>query len=201
MIHDGSLFTQVLTLIDRADFARAVRQWDAEKGAKGFRCWDQFVAMVFCQLAGADSLREIEGGLALDSRGGWAKGGGRGPAILPGKPEQSLLIQDTSEHPDWKVLPGQEHVSNCLGVPLAAEGKIIGLCGIDKTSPGFFTQEHRRLAEALVVQAMQANTSVRKSESLCCDLTFLSVFCATTICLVSLLFFSITNLLNALFFL
>jgi len=64
MVHDGSLFTQVLSLIDRADFARAVRQWDAEKGAKGFRCWDQFVAMVFCQLAGADSLREIEGGLA-----------------------------------------------------------------------------------------------------------------------------------------
>ncbi|MBN2512298.1 MAG: DUF4372 domain-containing protein [Sedimentisphaerales bacterium] len=32
---------------------------DAEKGAKGFRCWDQFVSKVFCQLAGADSLREI----------------------------------------------------------------------------------------------------------------------------------------------
>jgi hypothetical protein len=64
MVMVGSLFTQVLSLINRNDFARAVRQLDAEHGAKGFRCWDQFVAMMFCQLAGADSLREICGGLS-----------------------------------------------------------------------------------------------------------------------------------------
>jgi hypothetical protein len=34
------------------------------KGAKGFSSWDQFVAMLFCQMAAADSLREICGGLA-----------------------------------------------------------------------------------------------------------------------------------------
>jgi len=45
MIKCGSLFSQVLSLVDRNDFSRAVRQWDAEKGAKGFRCWDQLVAM------------------------------------------------------------------------------------------------------------------------------------------------------------
>jgi len=64
MIQAGSLFTQVLSLVDRHDFARAVRQWDAEYGAKGFRCWDQFVSMMFCQMASADSLREICGGLS-----------------------------------------------------------------------------------------------------------------------------------------
>ena len=64
MVKVGSVFTQVLSLIDRRDFARAVQQWGAEKAAKGFYCWDQFVAMVFCQLGGADSLREICGGLA-----------------------------------------------------------------------------------------------------------------------------------------
>jgi hypothetical protein len=53
MITVGSLFTQALSLVNRNAFGRAVRQWDAEHGAKGFRCWDQFVAMVFCQLAGA----------------------------------------------------------------------------------------------------------------------------------------------------
>ncbi|MBN1766147.1 MAG: IS4 family transposase [Sedimentisphaerales bacterium] len=37
---------------------------DAERSAKGFRCWEQFVAMLFCQLGGANSLREIFGGLA-----------------------------------------------------------------------------------------------------------------------------------------
>ena len=64
MIQVGSLFTQVLSLVNRNDFTRAVRQWDAEHGAKGFRCWDQFVSMMFCQMASADSLREICGGLS-----------------------------------------------------------------------------------------------------------------------------------------
>jgi hypothetical protein len=53
-----------LELIDRAGFSRAVRELDAERGAKGFRCWDQFVAMLFCQLGAAHSLREICGGLS-----------------------------------------------------------------------------------------------------------------------------------------
>lgn len=37
--------------------------------------------------------KKIKGGLALDSRGGWKKGGDTGPAILPGKPNDSLLIK------------------------------------------------------------------------------------------------------------
>src|SRR5262245_38466908 len=36
--------------------------------------------------------KEVKGGLALDSRGGWAKGGDSGPAIVPGKPDESPLI-------------------------------------------------------------------------------------------------------------
>jgi len=35
----------------------------AERHAKGFTCWGQFVAMLFCQLGRAHSLREITGGL------------------------------------------------------------------------------------------------------------------------------------------
>jgi IS4 transposase len=54
----------MLALIDRTDFARAVRQHTAERAAKGFRCWDHFVAMLFGQMGSAHSLREICGGLA-----------------------------------------------------------------------------------------------------------------------------------------
>lgn len=64
MIRVASCFAQVLSMIDRYGFDRAVRELDAERGAKGFRCWDQFVAMLFCQLGSADSLREICGGLS-----------------------------------------------------------------------------------------------------------------------------------------
>lgn len=59
-----SMFSQLLPLIDRAEFDRLVRATGAQKGAKGFTCWEQFVSMLFCQLGRANSLREICGGLA-----------------------------------------------------------------------------------------------------------------------------------------
>jgi hypothetical protein len=40
-----------------------VRQTYAECHAKGFTCWGQFVAVLFCQLGRAHSLQEITGGL------------------------------------------------------------------------------------------------------------------------------------------
>src|SRR5580765_6367462 len=64
MVAVASCFAQILSLIDRAGFARAVRQHQAERAAKGFSCWDHFVAMLFCQMGSAHSLREICGGLA-----------------------------------------------------------------------------------------------------------------------------------------
>ncbi len=64
MVVVASCFAQILALIDRTDFARAVRQHAAERAAKGFSCWDHFVAMLFCQMGSAHSLREICGGLA-----------------------------------------------------------------------------------------------------------------------------------------
>ena len=64
MIKVASVFAQVLSLINRNKFARSVAELEAEKGAKGFRCWEQLVCMLFCHLASADSLREICGGLA-----------------------------------------------------------------------------------------------------------------------------------------
>ena len=64
MVRSTSLFGQPLELFPRNEFSRDVRQHNAERYAKGFTCWEQFVAMLFCQLAQAHSLREICGGLA-----------------------------------------------------------------------------------------------------------------------------------------
>lgn len=64
MVRCASLFSQLLDLFPRAEFQRAVREHQAERYAKGFSCWEQFVAMLFCQLGQAHSLREICGGLA-----------------------------------------------------------------------------------------------------------------------------------------
>jgi hypothetical protein len=59
-----SIFSQILQLISRLDFESAVRKHKAERHARGFTSWGQFVAMLFCQLGHAQSLREICGGLA-----------------------------------------------------------------------------------------------------------------------------------------
>ena len=46
------------------------------------------------------------GGLRLDTRKGWAKGGSRGPAIVPGNPAGSLLIQVVNyKNPELSMPP------------------------------------------------------------------------------------------------
>jgi hypothetical protein len=64
MVQVASLFNQLLHHFPRLEFAGLVKKHQAERAAKGFDCWTQFVAMLFCQLGHADSLREICNGLA-----------------------------------------------------------------------------------------------------------------------------------------
>lgn len=59
-----SILNQVFQVFSRTEFQRAVQETGAERAAKGFSSWNHFVAMMFCQLGNAQSLREIEGGLA-----------------------------------------------------------------------------------------------------------------------------------------
>jgi len=98
MIRVASCFAQVLGMIDRYGFDSAVRELDAERGAKGFRSWDQFVAMLFCQLGSADSLREICGGLST-ALGRMVHLG------LKGAPKRSTLAYANSRRP-WQLYQG-----------------------------------------------------------------------------------------------
>jgi hypothetical protein len=63
IVQVASLFNQLLQHFPRTEFAALVKKHDAERASKGFACWTQFVAMLFCQLGRADSLREICNGL------------------------------------------------------------------------------------------------------------------------------------------
>jgi len=91
----SSIFGQILQLFPKREFFETVYNIQAEKGAKGFRCWDQFVAMLFCQLGQAHSLREICGGLA--SCFGKAKHLG-----LQAAPKRSTLSY-ANEHRPWQL--------------------------------------------------------------------------------------------------
>jgi len=91
----NSIFGQILHLFSKREFFETVYETRAERGAKGFSCWDQFVAMLFCQLGQAHSLREICGGLA--SCFGKAKHLG-----LQGAPKRSTLSY-ANEHRPWQL--------------------------------------------------------------------------------------------------
>lgn len=45
-----------------------------------------------CYRCHSHQAKKAKGGLVLDSRRGWAKGGQSGPALIPGHPDRSLLI-------------------------------------------------------------------------------------------------------------
>src|SRR4051812_29398234 len=46
-----------------------------------------------CHSAEAAKAKKLKGGLLLDSRDGLRKGGDSGPAVVPGKPADSLLVK------------------------------------------------------------------------------------------------------------
>ena len=87
-----SIFSQVLKLIPRADFDAAVREHKAERNAKGFTCWGQLVAMLFCQLGSVNSLRDITNGLA-------ASEGKLRHLGLPAAPKRSTLAYANAHRP------------------------------------------------------------------------------------------------------
>jgi putative transposase len=61
-MHSISRIQQVLRAVPRRSFEQAVARHQGDKHVKKFTCWDQLVAMLYVQLAGADSLRQLEAG-------------------------------------------------------------------------------------------------------------------------------------------
>jgi Transposase DDE domain/Domain of unknown function (DUF4372) len=90
-----SIFSQLLELFPRVEFEQAAREHKAERHARGFNSWTQFVAMLFCQLGRAHSLREICGGLAS------CEGKLRHLGVLK-SPKKSTLAY-ANEHRPWRL--------------------------------------------------------------------------------------------------
>ena len=51
---------------------------------------------------------KVSGGLTIDSREGLMTGGDSGPSIVPGKPDESLLIMAISRHDDVSAMPPEK---------------------------------------------------------------------------------------------
>lgn len=129
-----SIFAQVLQMFPRLEFQQAVNETKAERHARGFTCWGQYVAMLFCQLGQARSLREICGGLAACE----GKLKHLGVAQAPSKSTLSYA----NEHRPWQLYEKvfQRLFARCQGLtgakrkfrfknPLVSiDGTLIELC-------------------------------------------------------------------------
>jgi len=134
----GSIFSQILQLFSRLEFESTVRKHEGERHARGFTCWGQFVAMLFCQLGHAQSLREICGGLAASE--GKLKHLG-----LAAAPARSTLAY-ANEHRPWQLYrsvfeqllekcqqvvaqqPGKKKKFRFKNKLLSLDATVIGLC-------------------------------------------------------------------------
>lgn len=68
MSYHHTLLGQMLQMFPRLEFQKLVSETGTEYHARGFSSWNHFAAMLFGQLAGQDSLRGIEAGLATQSQ-------------------------------------------------------------------------------------------------------------------------------------
>jgi hypothetical protein len=103
------MFSQLLKLFPRTEFQALVKRTHAERHARGFTCWGQFVAMLFCQLGRAHSLREICGGLRSAE--------GKLSHLGIAAPSRSTLAY-ANEHRPWQLYRAvcQELLGRCQGL-------------------------------------------------------------------------------------
>jgi mono/diheme cytochrome c family protein len=74
----------------------------------GLQFFEQHIRPLFvthCYSCHSREAKKIRGGLLLDSREGWSKGGDSGPALVPGEPERSLLLHAVHYTDDLKMPP------------------------------------------------------------------------------------------------
>ncbi len=58
-----SLFSQIVSKLDRHVFSKLVAKHNTDKHQKGFNSWSHLISMLFCQFAKSQSVRDISNGL------------------------------------------------------------------------------------------------------------------------------------------
>lgn len=108
-----TILAQVFQLLPRDSFKKLVRKHNSDKHSKGISSWDHLVSMLFCQLTGSQSLRDITTGL-LSTLGNKSH---LGLGHVPRKSSLSYI----NAHRDWHLFQDMyfevlDHLQG-LGVP------------------------------------------------------------------------------------
>src|SRR5262245_35714591 len=117
-----------------AILAAEAKPEDEAQGTAFFEAKIRPMLVEHCYRCHSQQTNKSEGGMRLDSKEGIRTGGDRGPAIVPGKPEESLLLTAISHtDPDLKMPPKKERLPKSviddvekwirMGAPDPREGK------------------------------------------------------------------------------
>jgi len=95
MNHGKTILAQLLEFVPYRQFQACVDRYDGNKWVQSFSCWDQLVCMVFAQLTGRRSLRDITTCLR-SQRNRLYHSGLRGPVA-------KSTLADANNHRDWRI--------------------------------------------------------------------------------------------------
>jgi len=90
-----TLFSQIISQLDRSGFTKIVKKHDTDKHQKGYTSWTHLIAMVFSQFAGSQSVRDISHGLRS------ATGNLNHMGIEQAPSKSTISYQN--KHRDWRL--------------------------------------------------------------------------------------------------
>jgi hypothetical protein len=100
-----TLFSQIISKLDRIKFNKLVIQTHTDKHQKGFNSWTHLVSMLFCQFAKSQSVRDISNGLRS------ATGNLNHLGIQKGPSKSTISYQN--KHRSWELF--REYYYHLLG--------------------------------------------------------------------------------------
>lgn len=98
MSHYSTLFSNVLLQLPRHSFETLVKQYGADRYAKKLSTWNQFTALLYAQISGMESLREIESAFSVQNLRTYHLG-------LPSKICRNTLSNANAKR-DWHIYEG-----------------------------------------------------------------------------------------------
>ncbi|MBO6795518.1 MAG: IS4 family transposase [Balneolaceae bacterium] len=90
-----TLFSQIISKLDRFSFTKLVTAHQTDKHQKGYTSWTHLVAMLFCQFAKSQSVRDISNGLRSAT-------GNLNHLGIERAPSKSTISYQ-NKHRDWRL--------------------------------------------------------------------------------------------------
>jgi len=122
MHKDKYVFAQLATFLDRSKFNRIVAKYDGDKHVKSYTCWNQLLTMMFGQLSGRESLRDLVVAMEAHSRKLYHRGMGRSVT-------RSNLAK-ANENRDYRIFEELASPSSFAPRPIRTSSMALGLASV-----------------------------------------------------------------------